>query len=171
MPVAARVVRVPARRGAPLSLALPLGGGAAAPGLALLLLNPFGGDSDWEHRYHVSMGEREAADAVPPGLRPRPPDTCQLALAAALTAGPCRRGRAGAGDGGGGGGAAAGDGSRVLEPSVAAAKAFRVVPSGTRLGFSVVPLDGLLRGGGGGGGGEGAAPLEVRRHWGASGWR
>lgn len=143
-------MRVPPQHDAPLLLELPLGAGRAAPGLVVVLLNPFSGDRCWAYRYHTNTEGRAAMDSVDPAQQPRPPDTCQLALLASLARGGRGSSDDGGGDasGGGDGGCGSWGGSKALDPSVSASAAFKLIPSGSRLNYSVVPLDTLLGGSG-----------------------
>jgi len=148
VPVSARTVRLPPERHARLSLCLPLGAASPAAGLAVVLLHPFAGDARWRYRYRLSNEEQRrwnaAQAAAAEGQHMQPPECGQLALLASLAPALHRRSRSSAASSGSGGGS--GDEGRLLEPSITAAAAFTLLPSGSQVGYSVISLDGLLGG-------------------------
>ncbi len=146
--MSARAVRLPPERHAQLSLSLPLGAARPAAGLAVVLLHPFAGDARWRYRYHLSSEEQRRRDvaqaAAAEGQRTQPPECGQLALLASLAPAMHRRSSSSAAGSGSGGGS--GNEGRLLEPSITAAAAFTLLPSGSQVGYSVISLDGLLGG-------------------------
>lgn len=154
IPVSARAVRLPRELHARVSLCLPLGAARPAAGLAVVLLHPFPGDPRWRYRYHLGAEERrrwDAAQAVAAeAQRVQPPECGQLALLASLASAPHRLGSSSVAAGYVGATAGSGEGSdsegRLLEPRITAAAAFTLLPSGSQVGYSIIPLDGLLGG-------------------------
>lgn len=154
IPVSARAVRLPRELHARVSLCLPLGAARPAAGLAVVLLHPFPGDPRWRYRYHLGAEQRRRWDAAQTvaaeAQRVQPPECGQLALLASLASAPHRLGSSSvaAGDVGATAGSVEGSDSegRLLEPCITATAAFTLLPSGSQVGYSIVPLDGLLAG-------------------------